>query len=153
MTRPAENTDFSGIKAILETIELFPPEMLEEQMAPYLNDPQSGHHWFVQEKDGNIQGFCYSIPEMLTDETHNLLAIGVNAELQGQGAGKQLMAATEAALKQAGVRILIVDTSGADDFKLTRKFYTDLGYTKEAVIRDYWADGDDKVVFWKRLAA
>ena len=30
--------------------------------------------------------------------------------------------------------------------------YAGLGYTQEAVIRDYWGPGDDKLVFRKRLA-
>ena len=54
-------------------------------------------------------------------------------------------------LKQEGHRILIVDTSGTDDFILTRKFYEKLNYHKEAVIRDFWDEGDDKVIYWKKL--
>ncbi|MBK6785246.1 MAG: hypothetical protein IPG79_16975 [Saprospiraceae bacterium] len=46
---------------------------------------------------------------------------------------------------------MIVDTSGTDDFRLTRNFYEKLGYNKEAVIRDFWKEGDDKVIYWKKL--
>ena len=41
--------------------------------------------------------------------------------------------------------------SGAPEFELTRKFYEQLGYTKEAVIREFWQKGEDKVIFWKKL--
>jgi ribosomal protein S18 acetylase RimI-like enzyme len=34
---------------------------------------------------------------------------------------------------------------------LTRRFYTTLNYAHEATIRDYYKDGEDKIVFWKRL--
>jgi ribosomal protein S18 acetylase RimI-like enzyme len=40
---------------------------------------------------------------------------------------------------------------GLDDFKDTRNFYETRGYVREAIIRDYWADGDDKVIYWKSL--
>ena len=46
---------------------------------------------------------------------------------------------------------MIVDTSGTDDFAMTRKFYSQNGYEEEARIRDFWADGDDKVIFRKAL--
>ena len=46
---------------------------------------------------------------------------------------------------------MIVETSGADEFRLTRKFYENLNYHKEATIRDFWSEGDDKVIYWKKL--
>jgi ribosomal protein S18 acetylase RimI-like enzyme len=57
----------------------------------------------------------------------------------------------EADLRAKGARILIADTSGSDEFTQTRAFYRKNGYSEEARIRDFWADGDDKVVFWKSL--
>ncbi|MEL6275440.1 MAG: N-acetyltransferase, partial [Bacteroidota bacterium] len=90
-------------------------------------------------------------PEKLTAGTFNLYAIGVKSELQGQGIGRQMMTYLENHLKKNGQRILIVETSGTNDFALTRKFYEQLGYIKEAVIRDFWSEGDDKVVYWKKL--
>ena len=148
---PTTQADLPGLRAILKTIELFPAEMLTEMVAPFLDDPESGELWFTAERDGRAVGFCYCRPEALTDGTYNLLAIGVSSELQGAGIGRQLMHYCEAQLRAAGHRILIVDTSGSDDFALTRGFYTKLGYAKEAVIRDFWAEGDDKVTFWKKL--
>ena len=94
-------------------------------------------------------GFC--APEKLTEGTYNLYAIGVRSDIQSKGTGSRMMAFIENHLKANGHRILIVDTSGTKDFELTRKFYEKLGYNKEAVIRDFWKEGDDKVIFWKKL--
>jgi ribosomal protein S18 acetylase RimI-like enzyme len=30
-------------------------------------------------------------------------------------------------------------------------FYKKIGYTQEAVIRDFWKDGEDKIVFRKKF--
>ena len=55
------------------------------------------------------------------------------------------------ALQAKGARILIADTSGTEAFAPPRAFYAANGYAEEARIRDFWATGDDKVVFWKAL--
>ena len=65
--------------------------------------------------------------------------------------GAALRHAAEQHLKEIGQRILIVDTSGTDDFALTRKCCAQNGYEEEARIRDFWAEGDDKVIFRKAL--
>ena len=53
-------------------------------------------------------------------------------------------------LEECG-RLLLVETSGKLSFERTRRFYAGLGYRREAVIRDYYAAGDDKIVFAKPL--
>ena len=151
MLRSATTTDRAAIRAILHTIELFPPEMLEEMMTDYLHNPDTEQYWFVYEAQDSVLGFCYAAPEQLTDRTYNLLAIGVSADQQGKGIGSQLMRHAETELAAAAKRLLLVDTSGTADFAPVRKFYAGLGYVQESVIRDYWGEGDDKVVFWKRL--
>ena len=47
----------------------------------------------------------------------------------------------------------VLHIEGVDAFADTRRFYAQRGYTREAVIRDYWAEGDDKVIYWKSLKA
>lgn len=61
------------------------------------------------------------------------------------------MSYVENLLKENGHRILLVETSGLPEFELTRKFYDKLGYKREAVIREFYQEGEDKVVFWKKL--
>ena len=53
----------------------------------------------------------------------------------------------EETLRNQRQRILIIETSGLDGFDLTRRFYDQHGYTIEARIRDYYQEGEDKVVF------
>lgn len=59
----------------------------------------------------------------------------------------------EDALRASGQRVLLVETSGLPAFALTRKFYVKCGYEKEAQVRDYYAPGDDMVLFRKVLNA
>lgn len=78
-----------------------------------------------------------------------MLAIAVLPTEQGGGCGGAITTHLEAELKERGQRILIADTSDADDFAQTREFYRKNGYAEEARIRDFWAAEDDKIVFWK----
>jgi len=85
----------------------------------------------------------------------HLYFIGVLANQQGRGCGSAILRAclkhVEQTLRSQGERILIIETSGLDGFELTRKFYDQHGYTVEARIRDYYQEGEYKVVFWKKL--
>jgi len=150
-TRKATKQDIPGITQILNTIELFPPEMLKEMMEDYLNNPTSQDIWFTAIENGQPIGFGYCAPEKLTEGTYNLYALGVRSDVHGKGTGKHLMNFIENDLKQKGHRLLIIDTSSKEEFQKTRKFYEKLNYTKEAVIRDFWEEGDDKVTFCKKL--
>ena len=148
--RPARAEDMAPLQALVEATGLFPPEMLPEFMAGFLGDAPSADLWFCAEAEG-VVGLCYAAPEPLTDGTWNMLALAVNPAHQGGGHGRRLVAHLEAVLRERGARLLIVDTSGSEAFEATRRFYLGLGYEQEAVIREYWAPGDDKVTFRKAL--
>ena len=151
MIRNILPSDLSELKNVLDSIELFPSEMLEDMVSDYLNNSESEEIWFTKTENNKPISIGYCAPEKLTTGTFNLYALGVRSDLQGKGIGSEMMSYIENELKSLGHRILIVDTSGREGFKLTRKFYENLSYTKEATIRDFWEDGDDKVIYWKRL--
>lgn len=149
--RNAHARDLKGMKEVLDSSELFPSEYLDDMMDDYLHNKHTTDIWFVGVEDDRPIALGYCAPEKLTNGTFNLYAIAVRKELQGLGIGKMMMNFIEKKLKDEGHRILIVDTSSTEQYARTRQFYIDLGYTKEAVIRDFWNDGEDKVVFWKKF--
>lgn len=143
--------DVEHLKSVLNSIELFPAEMLEEMISDYFDNPDTQDFWFTATENNIPVSIGYCAPEKLTDGTFNLYAIGVRRDIQGKGIGNKMMKYLEDQLRIQGRRILIVETSGTDDFELTRKFYENLNYNKEAVIQDFWREGDDKVIYWKKL--
>jgi hypothetical protein len=46
---------------------------------------------------------------------------------------------------------MFVETSGTDKYALTRRFYEKLMYEKQGVLREFYAPGDDMVVYRKGL--
>lgn len=148
--RVPDKSDLQNIALILDEAELFPAEILEQMIAPFFDQADCLEKWLVCEDGSNgVIGFCYFRPEPLAAGTWNLLAIGFRDDRKGHGYGSRLVAEVERAL--ASERVLIVETSGLEDFAATRTFYEKCGYEREAVIRDYWADGDDKVIYRKLL--
>ena len=148
--RPAQRSDMTAIKSVAEDAELFPPEMLEDMIAGYL-EKSTRDIWFVSVADGRVVGFGYCEPERMTRGTWNLLAIGILAERRGRGIGGAMMRYLEDRLRSDGERILIVETMGTPAFTRTRAFYRANGYAEEARIREFYEPGGDKIVFWKQL--
>lgn len=148
--KPTTNDDVPALQGVLDQTELFPSEMLPDMLAPALAG-ETEAFWLTCHLDAEAVGLCYTVPEELADGSWNMLALAVRPDLQGKRLGTELVAAAEQHLRSRGQRILIVDTSGTDDFALTRRFYAQNGYDEEARIRDFWAAGDDKVIFRKAL--
>ena len=55
-------------------------------------------------------------------------------------------------LSAGGTRIYI-DTSGRPQYAPTRAFYERIGFRCDAVLADFYAPGDDRVIYVKCLAA
>ena len=149
--RPIEKRDLPTLKEVIESNELFPSELLDGMIEPYFAATDSTDIWLTLEVDQRPVLVAYCAPERMTQGTYNLYLIAVHKDHQGQGLGAGAMAYIEEMLRQLGNRILIVETSGLPDFELTRRFYQKIGYTQEAVIREFYQAGEDKVVFWKKL--
>ena len=142
--------DIPALQIVLDRTDLFPGHMLPEMLAPALTG-ETEAFWLTCHVDGSPVGFCYTVPEDLTEGTWNMLALAVHPDFQGSGLGTALVQAAERRLRSNGQRILLVDTSSTDDFALTRQFYARNGYEEEARIRDFWSAGDHKVIFRKSI--
>lgn len=149
--RKVQIQDLIGLKEVLDSSELFPSEYLDDMISDYFNNAETEDIWFTCIENNQPIAIGYCAPEKLTNGTYNLYAIAVRKEFQGQRIGHKMMHFIEDLLLKNGKRVLIVETSSIEHYALTRKFYDKLGYRQEAVIKDFWDDGEDKVIFWKKL--
>ena len=144
-------SDSDGLKKVVDSSELFPSEYLDEMISDYFNNPNTQDIWFTHIDNNKQVAIGYCAPEKLTDGTYNLLAIGVSQDSQRKGVASEMMKYIEQLLKNKDGRILIVETSSDDAQIGARNFYQKIGYIQAAVIKDFWKDGEDKIVFWKKL--
>lgn len=151
MIRESNKADINGIKEVIDSTGLFPSEYIDEMMYKYLNGNPENELWFSQFCENKLIGVSYTIQERLTNGTFNLLLIAVHKDYQGKKYGERMMMHVEKLLKSNNARILLVETSGLDEYILTRKFYENLNYVKQAVIPEFYNDKEDKIIFYKKL--
>jgi GNAT superfamily N-acetyltransferase len=104
------------------------------------------------EHGGRLAGWICWGPTPCTLGTFDLYWMAVDPALHGGGIGTALLHAMEERL--AGVaRLIVVETAGRAEYAPTRAFYQARGYRVAARIPDFYAPGDDQVVYAKALAA
>lgn len=155
MIRPTIPADTKALITVAEASGLFEPQQIDElsQMLAQHFDGATNNcdRWFTDDDDGNPVGVAYTASERMTEGTWNLYLIAIHPDQQRQGRGKALLAHVEKILVERGERLLLVETSGTDDFDYVRTFYRNSGYEEAARIRDFYAYGVDKITFRKVL--
>jgi GNAT superfamily N-acetyltransferase len=102
------------------------------------------------ELDSRLVGWICWGPTPCTLGTYDLYWMAVDPEMQGAGIGTGLLQEMERRLKGVA-RLIVIDTAGRPDYKATRAFYQARGYSPVATVPDFYAPGDDQVVFVKRV--
>ena len=156
MITTATESDGAGILHITKNAGVFNQEEIDcvaELWDEHLRQGSeiSGYYFLVDREDEQVTGYaCYG-PRALTEGTFDLYWIAVDPQNRRSGLGRKLLVRVEEAVRQLGGRLLVVETSGLEKYAPTRRFYLATGYLLEATLRDFYADGDDLVIFTKRL--
>jgi ribosomal protein S18 acetylase RimI-like enzyme len=157
MIRPTTPADTPTLLAIAEGTHVFKPHeivALREVLDDYHQTNHAlGHRSVTAEEAGQVVGFVYYAPAAMTDRGWSLYWIAVRQDLRAKGAGTRLLRHAEEEIRQSHGRILFIETSSLPQYEPTRRFYLKNQYEQTAVLRDFYADGDDMVVFRKRLTA
>ena len=148
--------DFERIKQIALSTGFFRDDEIEVAIelvteAFKKGQEQSGYFFLFSMINDHTTGFvCYG-PTPCTLGTYDLYWIVVDNNYRGNGTGRMLMQQTEKELIAAKARKLYIETSSTDKYLPTRKFYGNCGYTEEAILKDFYSQGDDKVIYSKIL--
>ena len=155
MIRPTSVADTPELLKITEGTGLFSPadlEALKDVLTAYHEENfAAGHRCFTDEVKGQVIGFVYYAPAAMTERTWYLWWIVVSKQTQARGVGGKLLKHAEEAARAENGRLMMIDTSSLPTYELTRKFYLKHGYETAAVVKDFYADGHDLVMFRKRL--
>ena len=100
--------------------------------------------------DERLVGWICWGPTPCTLGTYDLYWMAVDPAAQAAGIGTALLREMEGRLA-GSARLIVVETAGRPDYRPTRAFYEARGYRKASVIPDFYAPGDDQVVYVKAL--
>lgn len=119
-------------------------ELVDERLA---KGESSGYCFVFAEVEGQTVGYaCYG-PIPATAASYDLYWIAVHQAWQGRRYGRLLLAESERLIRQAGGHRVYIDTSSRAQYQPTRAFYEHLGFRREAVLEDFYAPGDGKVIY------
>ncbi len=123
-------------------------ELVEERLA---RGSSSGYEFLFAETDGIVIGYTCFGPIPFTQGRFDLYWIAVRKDLQGTGIGRRLLQLTEVRIQEMKGQRVYVETSSRKIYEPTHQFYLTCAYRAETVLKDFYADGDDKVIYLKDL--
>ena len=149
-------TDRQAVLDLLAGTGVFRPGELDiarEVLDDALRAGPAGHYQsYTAELDGRAVGWVCFGPTPCTEGTFDMYWLAVDIRCQKRGIGRALMLRAEDQIVRRGGRLVVVETSGRADYEPTRHFYLRLGYHEASRVADFYAPGDDKVTYTKRLA-
>ena len=111
----------------------------------------SGYHFvFVEDAGRTIAYACYGLIAC-TVGSYDLYWIAVHNDFRRRGLGQILLRVTEERIARAGGRRVYIETSGREQYAPTQQFYERCGYTREAALAEFYAPGDDKLIYTRAL--
>ncbi len=134
-----------------EEEQLVAVELVEETLA---KGAASGYEFAFSdatESPGTLLAYACFGPIPATESSYDLYWIAVTPSQQGKGLGGRLLREVERSALESGASQMFLDTSGRDQYAPTRAFYQRMGYRVAATLQDFFAPGDDKVIFVKQL--
>ncbi len=150
--RPEDRT---AVRDIVESTGFFSAaeadvavELVDERLA---KGPSSGYHFVFLENEGQVLGYACFGPIACTVHSFDLYWIAVHRDQQRMGLGLKLVELSEQAIRRMGGRRVYIETSGREQYKPTCGFYERCGYHEDAVMTDFYDEGDDKVVYVRKV--
>ena len=149
-TVPADSTE---ILAIAEAIGFQSEELqlLGNLLEDYWQAEGVGDRLWLVDETETVVGVTYCELERMADRVWTVQLIAIHPDCQGRGHGTALLSRVEQTMAERGGRMVVVETSASPEFAPARSFYGKCGYEREGCIRDFYATGDDKVIFRKLL--
>jgi ribosomal protein S18 acetylase RimI-like enzyme len=124
-------------------------ELMDKAIAE--GEEASGYFFEVARDDeGPIAFSCWG-HNPCTEHTWDFYWMGTHARARRTGVARALMAHLEAHIAARGGKLVIIETADNEPYAAARTLYLSSGYTEAATIKDFYREGEGKVIFTKKL--
>ena len=114
-------------------------------------DEDDAYQFLVADLARTVVGYACFGHVPLTRGAFDLYWIAVHPDVHARGIGRQLLLRCQTTIVAQSGRLILAETSGRPDYDGTRRFYEKMQYRQTACIKDFFGQGDDKVVYVKYL--
>jgi ribosomal protein S18 acetylase RimI-like enzyme len=154
--RAFRRDDIEPLREILRATGAFKPDEIAvavELMEIVVEEPHQQDYimYIYVDEEGAPRGYYCVGPTPMTTGTFDLYWIAVDPALQRAGVGRELLQHCEATVRSQQGRLIVIETSSQPKYDATRQFYLRNNYRETARINDYYAVGDDLVIYSKHL--
>jgi GNAT superfamily N-acetyltransferase len=111
----------------------------------------SGYFWMKIIDENRLIAFANYTRNSFSVHSWDLYWIAVHKDYRHKKIGSILLEAVEEDVRNAGGKILWVETSGRPLYVPTETFYCRNGYILQASLTDFYAPGDPKQIYSKLL--
>lgn len=154
--RALQPGDRPQIAFLLRATEVFREDEVNvalELVDAVLDRPDHPDYRFSVAAAGDeVAGYACWGPTPCTLGTFDLYWIAAFPAYQGKGVGRRLLAHAEADMASRGARMCVIETSSLPRYSAARDFYIRMGYREEARLREFYAPGDDKIIFVRHIS-
>ncbi|UCG00229.1 MAG: GNAT family N-acetyltransferase [Spirochaetaceae bacterium] len=150
--------DLTVVRRITESSGFFQTAEIEVAVelvqAKLSQGAASGYHFLFADAEPPLAetiGYSCFGPIPCTLASYDLYWIAAHDRYRGIGLGKLLLTESEDIIRRMGGRRIYIETSSRSQYEPTRNFYTRQGYRQVALIPDFYAPGDGKIIYVKVL--
>jgi ribosomal protein S18 acetylase RimI-like enzyme len=153
--RPLTSGDRERVQALLLDTGAFQPHEMAvamELIDIVLTKPdQQDYHAYVLEHEGEILAYACFGQNPMTRYTYDLYWIATRASHGRRGHGREIYEFVETRIRQRGGRQVMIETSSKSGYEGSHIFYQRIGCSLAARLPNFYDDGDDMLIYWKRL--
>jgi GNAT superfamily N-acetyltransferase len=157
VSKGIEACDLQGIEDILRSTDFFYEfeieialGLAEETVSAGMEE--SGYYWMkIRDETAGLLAFANYVKNSFSVHSWDLYWLAVHQDWRHKQLGSLLLKEVENDVRNSGGKILWLDTSGRPLYAPTEEFYRKNGYSLQASLKDFYAPGDPKQVYSKRL--